>query len=66
LSGGLLRKGHPVGATGISQVYEVVKQLRNTAGKNQVENATIGMTHNMGGCGTSSFVHIFSSKENRV
>jgi acetyl-CoA C-acetyltransferase len=59
-SGGLKAKGHPVGATGISQAYEVVKQLRNEAKNNQVKNAKIGLTHNMGGCGTTSVVHIFS------
>ena len=48
-SGGLLAKGHPLGATGPGQVNEVVEQLRNQCGKRQVEGARIGMTHNGGG-----------------
>ncbi len=58
-SGGLKAKGHPVGATGVAQVVEVVKQLREEAGERQVKNARIGMTQNMGGSGGSSVVHIF-------
>ena len=50
-SGGLKSCGHPVGATGIKQVCEIVQQLRGTAGKCQIENAKIGMTHNVGGTG---------------
>ena len=48
-SGGLLAKGHPVGATGIAQVAEIVWQLRGNAGDRQVEGATVGLTHNRGG-----------------
>ena len=48
-SGGLLRKGHPVGATGLAQVYELVTQLRGEAGKRQVEGARMGMAENGGG-----------------
>jgi acetyl-CoA C-acetyltransferase len=59
-SGGLKSKGHPVGATGVAQVVEVVEQLRGTAGKRQVKNAHIGLTQNMGGSGASSVVHIFA------
>lgn len=58
-SGGLKAKGHPVGATGVAQAVEVVKQLRGEAGKRQVKNAKIGMTQNMGGSGGSTVVHIF-------
>ncbi|SFG93916.1 acetyl-CoA C-acetyltransferase [Desulfotomaculum arcticum] len=47
-SGGLLSRGHPVGATGLAQVYEIVKQLRGEA-VNQVPNPEIGLTHNLGG-----------------
>ncbi|MEO0156568.1 MAG: thiolase domain-containing protein [candidate division WOR-3 bacterium] len=61
-SGGLKSKGHPVGATGIAQVVEVVEQLRGNAGKRQVKNAKIGLTQNMGGSGASSVVHIFKSE----
>ncbi|KAF5066982.1 putative acetyl-CoA acyltransferase [anaerobic digester metagenome] len=57
-SGGLKACGHPVGATGIKQVCEVVQQLRGDAGKRQVEGAEIGMTHNVGGTGASVAVHI--------
>lgn len=48
-SGGLLRKGHPVGATGLAQVHELVAQLRGEAGPRQVENARIGLAENGGG-----------------
>jgi benzoylsuccinyl-CoA thiolase BbsB subunit len=55
-SGGLLAKGHPVGATGAAQVVEVVRQLRGEAGARQVKNAKIGLTHATGG-GISGFDH---------
>jgi acetyl-CoA C-acetyltransferase len=58
-SGGLKSKGHPVGATGIAQVIEIVEQLRGEAGERQVKDARIGLTQNMGGSGGSSVVHIF-------
>jgi acetyl-CoA acyltransferase len=48
-SGGLLSKGHPLGATGLAQVHEVVTQLRGEAGPRQVEGARIGMAHCVGG-----------------
>jgi acetyl-CoA C-acetyltransferase len=57
-SGGLKSKGHPVGATGVAQVIEIVKQLRGEADKRQVEKARIGLTQNMGGSGGSSIIHI--------
>ncbi len=60
-SGGLKSKGHPVGATGIAQVVEVVEQLRGNADKRQVKNAKIGLTQNMGGSGASSVTHIFKA-----
>ncbi len=52
-SGGLKCKGHPVGATGMAQIYEVWKQLRGEAGKRQITNPNlrIGATHNVGGHG---------------
>jgi acetyl-CoA C-acetyltransferase len=62
-SGGLKSKGHPVGATGVAQVIEIVKQLRGEADKRQVENAHIGLTQNMGGSGGSSIVHILKGEE---
>jgi acetyl-CoA acetyltransferase len=55
-SGGLLAKGHPIGATGAAQVVEVVRQLRGEAGVRQVEGARIGLTHATGG-GVSGFDH---------
>ncbi len=57
-SGGLKSKGHPVGATGVAQVVEVVHQLRGEAEKRQVKDAKIGLTQNMGGSGGSAVVHI--------
>ncbi|MFT4045156.1 MAG: lipid-transfer protein [Solimonas sp.] len=47
-SGGLLSKGHPLGATGLAQCTELVHQLRGTAGPRQVENARVGLQHNLG------------------
>jgi acetyl-CoA acetyltransferase len=49
VSGGLLSRGHPPGATGIAQVFEIVTQLRGEAGKRQVEGAKVGLAHCMGG-----------------
>jgi acetyl-CoA C-acetyltransferase len=60
-SGGLKAKGHPVGATGVAQAIEVVKQLRGEAGGRQVKGATRGLTQNMGGTGGSSVVHVFEA-----
>ncbi len=63
-SGGLITKGHPVGATGVSQVYEIWLQLRGEAGDRQVEGAKAGMTHNGGGMvrgeAAATTVHILS------
>lgn len=56
-SGGLLAKGHPVGATGVGQLYEVVQQLRGTH-PNQVRDARIGMAHNLGGTGVACTVSL--------
>jgi acetyl-CoA C-acetyltransferase len=61
-SGGLKSKGHPVGATGVAQVVDIVTQLRGNAGKRQVKNARIGLTQNMGGSGASSVVHIMEAR----
>lgn len=58
-SGGLKAKGHPVGATGVAQAIEIVKQLREEAGPRQVKGAEVGLIQNMGGSGGSSIVHIF-------
>ncbi|HCY86892.1 MAG TPA: acetyl-CoA acetyltransferase, partial [Desulfobacteraceae bacterium] len=51
VDGGLLSKGHPIGATGGSQIRTIVQQLRNEAGKIQVKDAAIGLIHNIGGVG---------------
>ena len=56
-SGGLLSKGHPVGATGVAQIFEIVNQLRGNCGPRQVEGARIGLTHCTGG-GVAGFDHI--------
>jgi acetyl-CoA C-acetyltransferase len=60
-SGGLKAKGHPVGATGVAQAVEVVKQLRGEAGDRQIKGAKRGLTQNMGGTGGSSVVHVFEA-----
>ena len=57
VSGGLLSKGHPLGATGIANIYEICTHLRGEAGKRQVEGARIGMTHVIG-LGTACGIHI--------
>jgi benzoylsuccinyl-CoA thiolase BbsB subunit len=51
-SGGLLSKGHPLGATGVAQIAEIVWQLRGKAGKRQVKNPKIGLAHLVGGAVT--------------
>jgi acetyl-CoA C-acetyltransferase len=56
-SGGLKSCGHPVGATGVKQIYEIVTQLRGDAGKRQVD-ANIGMSHNVGGTGATVVCNI--------
>ena len=60
-SGGLKAKGHPVGATGVAQVAEIVLQLRGEADKRQVDGAKIGLTHNIGGSGASCIIHILEA-----
>jgi acetyl-CoA acetyltransferase len=57
VSGGLLSKGHPLGATGIANVYEICTHLRGEAGARQVPGARIGMTHVVG-LGSACAVHI--------
>ena len=61
-SGGLKAKGHPVGATGTAQVYEIYTQLTGNADKRQVKGARIGLTHNVGGSGASAAVHLYRSE----
>jgi acetyl-CoA acetyltransferase len=57
VSGGLLSKGHPLGATGIANIYEITTHLRGEAGKRQVEGARIGLTHVVG-MGSACAIHV--------
>jgi len=58
-SGGLKSKGHPVGATGTAQAYEIYLQLTEQADKRQVKDLKTGLAHNVGGSGATATVHIF-------
>jgi acetyl-CoA C-acetyltransferase len=60
--GGLKARGHPVGATGMYQIIEVVEQLRGEAGAAQVPGAQIGMAQNIGGSGSNIFCHILKAE----
>jgi acetyl-CoA C-acetyltransferase len=51
VDGGLLSKGHPIGATGGSQIRTIVRQLRGESSEAQVKDAEIGLVHNIGGVG---------------
>jgi acetyl-CoA acetyltransferase len=59
-SGGLKSKGHPIGATGVGQIYEITNQLRGKVEKKtrQVPNAKFGLAHNVGGSGATATVHV--------
>jgi acetyl-CoA acetyltransferase len=61
-SGGLKAKGHPIGATGIGQIFEAVTQLRGEAGERQLAKADIALTHNLGGAAAACLVHIFKGR----
>jgi acetyl-CoA C-acetyltransferase len=56
--GGLKGRGHPVGATGVYELVDLITQLRGEAGANQVPDAEIGMTQNIGGTGATVVTHI--------
>ena len=60
--GGLKARGHPVGATGIYQIAEIVLQLRGQAGDNQLQNARTGMAQNIGGSGATVITHILQAE----
>jgi acetyl-CoA C-acetyltransferase len=62
-SGGLKGKGHPVGATGVGQVHEIVTQLRGAAGERQVAGARVGFTCNFGGFGNNVISMVFVREE---
>ena len=62
-SGGLKAKGHPLGATGVSQIIEIVRQLRGEAEGRQVEGARSGLAVNFGGFGNNVVATILSTKE---
>ena len=57
-SGGLKAKGHPISPTGISQIYEIVKQMKGECGKRQVKKPRYGLALNIGGAGSGATVHI--------
>jgi acetyl-CoA C-acetyltransferase len=57
-SGGLKSKGHPIGATGTGQVVEAFEQLTGRAGDRQVDDPDVGLTHNVGGSGGATVVHL--------
>jgi acetyl-CoA C-acetyltransferase len=61
--GGLKARGHPVGATGIYQLVEVVQQLRGEAGMTQVPDACIGMAQNIGGSGATIITHVIKMEK---
>ncbi|MGV8085924.1 MAG: thiolase domain-containing protein [Candidatus Bilamarchaeum sp.] len=61
-SGGLKACGHPVGATGVKQAVECVWQLRGQATGRQVKDAHVGLSHNVGGSGATSVVHIYKNE----
>ncbi|MBU4225310.1 MAG: thiolase domain-containing protein [Chloroflexi bacterium] len=60
--GGLKARGHPVGATGVYQIVEVVQQLRGECGATQVDGARIGMAQNIGGSGATILTHILKKE----
>ncbi len=60
-SGGLKAKGHPISPTGLSQIYEIVLQMRGGAGKRQIKKPMYGLAHNVGGAGSIAAVHILKN-----
>jgi len=60
-SGGLKAKGHPVGATGVGQICDVVQQIRGDAGERQVKRNSLGLAQNLGGSGATSVITILGA-----
>jgi acetyl-CoA C-acetyltransferase len=60
-SGGLKAKGHPVGATGVAQIYDLVQQIRGEAGERQVARHSLGLAQNLGGSGATCVVSILGA-----
>lgn len=60
--GGLKARGHPVGATGMYQIVEIVQQLRGECGETQVDGAQVGMAQNIGGSGATILTHILKAE----
>ena len=60
VSGGLPSKGHPLGATGVANIFELTTHLRGQAGARQVENAKVGLVHVIG-LGSACTIHILSA-----
>ncbi len=60
-SGGLKSKGHPVGATGVGQICDVVQQIRGEAGERQVKRNSLGLAQNLGGSGATSVITILGA-----
>ncbi len=60
-SGGLKSKGHPVGATGVGQICDVVEQIRGEAGERQLKRNTLGLAQNLGGSGATSVITILGA-----
>jgi acetyl-CoA C-acetyltransferase len=56
--GGLKARGHPIGATGVYEIVELAMQLRGEAGKNQVEDAEVGLAQNVGGVDSTAIIHV--------
>ena len=62
MSGGLKAKGHPISATGLAQIYELVKQMRGLQGERQVRRAKTALAHNVGGAGGTIVTHILKHR----
>ena len=60
--GGLKARGHPVGASALYQICEIVQQLKGTAGENQIPRCRVAMTQSIGGAGTTMITHILGTK----